>query len=231
MEPFKVADSLKKLAETYPSPKQLLKAAYDGGSDACAAIAQLWIAEGIPYAFYKCPAIYESVRAWLSVRLDVNPRDVCMNGSARFGASLVISQFGKKFDRASDLDFLIISSGLFDKLKNDFYHWSHDYKIGNITPKTRKEKEYWPSNHNTVPVNINQGFIDAIKIPNYTEYPTAQQINNVMSEFVAKLGKTDLAPSPKKASVRCYRSWENFIQRASFNLLDLAEKAEKKNLL
>ena len=50
MRPFPIADSLRNLREPYPSARCVLQAAAEG-RDACMALVQLWITEGIPYAF------------------------------------------------------------------------------------------------------------------------------------------------------------------------------------
>ena len=104
MEPFKSPDSLKELTSPYPDPQDLLEAAHSGGEPARIALAQLWLSEGIPYAFRCCPAIYESVRSWLSAQLGVHAKEISMVGSARLGKSPAPEKLGDPFDENSDLD-------------------------------------------------------------------------------------------------------------------------------
>ena len=218
MEPFRIVTSLEKLVDAYPDPKVLLNAALEGGKPAQNAIARLWLSEGIPYAFNRCPALYESVRWWLSKRLNVHAKEISLVGSARLGKSYAAKQLGRPFDNESDLDLFIVSSDLFQKLKKEFYLWLHKFETEQITPKSDAEKKYWPENKNKVPGMIKRGFIDTKYIPNHFDYPTTQGISQTMWRLVERLKITPCAPKPKFASVRCYSSWNSFVQQSSLNL-------------
>ena len=217
MEPFKSPDSLKELTSRYPDPQELLEAACSGGKPARIALARLWLSEGIPYAFRCCPVIYESIRSWLSAQLGVHAKEISMRGSARLGSSLAPKKIGKPFDKSSDLDIFIVSNCLFESLREDFCRWSFDFESGKLTPSKNKER-YWRENNARGPDWILRGFIDAKKIPSSSDYPTAQKINQAMWLLVEKLKVTTNAPKPKEASVRCYSSWDNFVQQVSLEL-------------
>lgn len=231
MEPFKHQPSLERLNDTYPEPEMLLEAAHNGGMAARVALVQLWLSEGIPHAFHKCPAIYESVRNWLSGQIDVHAKEISLIGSARLGKSYVPNQLGKPFDSESDLDLLVVSHSLFAKLREEFYLWALHYESGEIDARIPQEsRRFWSSNIEVVPKNIKRGFIDTRKIPNLPSYPTAQSINNTMWKLVEKLESTPNAPSPKKASIRCYSSWDRFVQQNSLNLKWACDKWAAKRL-
>ena len=219
MERFKIPKSLESLTDPYPHPKVLLEAAHSGGESARIALAQLWLSEGIPHAFGNCPVIYEAVRSWLSTQLGVHAKEISLVGSARLGKSLNPKKLGKPFlNCKSDLDIFIVSNCLFEALREDFCRWSRDFESGRLQPKKGLESKYWPENNDLVPKNIQRGFIDAYKIPNYSAYPTAQKVNDIMSLLVRKLKITPNAPKPKKASVRCYSFWDSFVRQQLRNL-------------
>ena len=218
MEPFKIPESLESLIDPYPQPKILLDAVHSCDEWARVALAQLWLSEGVPEAFGNCPAIYEAVRCWLSDRLGIHAKKISLVGSARLGYSLAPKKFGVLFHSKSDLDLFIVSTNLFERLKEDFHRWSSDFESGEIKPLHTDEKKWWPANYDLVPKNIQRGFIDTRKIPNYEAYPVAQQVNETMSELVKKLKATPNAPKPNKASVRCYSSWDSFVRQQSLNL-------------
>ena len=218
MELFKIPESLKSLTDPYPDPKVLLEAAHSGGESARIALAQLWLSEGIPHAFGNCPAVYEAVRFWLSTQLDVHAKEISLVGSARLGKSLAPQKFGMPFDSESDLDLFVISRNLFEELKEDFYRWSSDFKDKRIKPRNKREAYYWSDNNKRIPVSIDRGFIFSDRIPNFPEYPIAQNVNNTMWLLVERLKITPKAPKPKKASVRCYSSWDSFVQQMLRNL-------------
>ena len=223
MEKFSIPDSLRNLTDPYPTWEAVLETA-GGGGDARIALARLWISEGIPYAFRKCPAIYESVRSWLSVMLDVHAKEIGLVGSARIGASLNPRKFGKPFSRNSDLDLFVVSDVLFGKLTEEFNQWSLAFERGKVTAHNPTEARYWRQNNKTVPRNIRSGFIDPKFIPNHEPYPTTRKINGCMSLLPDKLRCTPNAPKPSEASIRCYKSWECFVRQNSLNLHENWEK-------
>src|SRR5665647_3686824 len=102
LEAFKVSSPLANLLDSYPDAKRLMEVASTGGEQSKIAIARLWLSEGIPYAFKSRPGVYESVRTWLGTRLDVDPKEVNLTGSARIGQSLAPSKLGSSFGKHSD---------------------------------------------------------------------------------------------------------------------------------
>lgn len=219
MEPFKIPKSLESLTDPYPHPKVLLVAAYNGGEQARTAVAQLWLSEGIPHSFRHCPAIYEAVRCWLGVELGVHPKEISLVGSARLGKSLKLEQLGAPFTNyKSDLDLFIVSINLFERLKEDFYRWSSDFNSKRIQPSNKKEAYYWKDNNERLPINIQRGFIFSDRIPSRAAYPSVKKVQSTMKILVDRLQNTPNAPKPKKASVRCYDSWDSFVQQMLRNL-------------
>lgn len=219
MKPFKAPASLENIVSPYPDPKELSDAAHRGGEPARMALARLWLSEGIPYAFQASPAIYESVRFWLSTRLEgVHAKEISVTGSARLGWSLAPQKLGKPFDENSDLDIFVVSNPLFQELKNDFYHWSSDFGSGRLRARNKHEQELWNDNKARGAKLIDRGFMNNWLIPNLSNYPTAMKMSDTMWRLVERLKTTPNAPRPKKASVRCYSSWDNFVRQMLLNL-------------
>ena len=218
MEPFRIAAQLEKLIDVYPPPVEVLEAARNGGEQARIAIARLWLSEGIPSAFRECPAVYEAVRSWLSNWLNVHAKEIGVTGSARLGASLAINKVGKPFGNNSDLDLFVISTHLFEDLKEEFCKWSFDFESGQLSPSNSREAGFWRHNNTRGPRLIHRGFIDQKMIPNRVEYPITKRISQGMWLLVEKLKITPKAPRPKHASVRCYSSWDSFVRQVSLNL-------------
>ena len=219
MEPFRIASTLLKLSDPYPDPIALLDAAHKGGEQARIALARLWLSEGIPYAFRDCPAMYESVRSWLSNFLNVHAKEISVIGSARLGASLSPKKLGKPFDSSSDLDIFIVSKDLFDTLREEFRRWSFDFESCRLKASNDLEEGFWRDNNTRGPKLIHKGFIDQKMIPNRQEYPTTKTISQAMWLLVEKLKITQNAPKTKHASVRCYSSWDSFVRQICLNLV------------
>ncbi len=218
MEPFKVSSHLRDLVAPYPEAQLISDVAKQGGESARHAIARQWLSEGIPFAFKDCPGIYESIRAWAGARLDIDPKELNVTGSARLGQSLAPSKMGKPFGDGSDLDIFIISSELFKHLKNDFNEWSYDFESGFISASNVRECGFWKGNLHRGPKNIARGFIDSNLVPNHKKYRYVINISQTMYLLKEKLDVTSGAPKFSHASVRCYKSWASYVQQISLGL-------------
>jgi hypothetical protein len=61
--------------------------------------------------------LYEAVREWMSVRLQVHPKNVTLIGSARIGFSMCPRpNYGRQFGANSDLDFSVVDERLFSEV-------------------------------------------------------------------------------------------------------------------
>lgn len=218
MEAFRIATPIAGLTDPYLDPEIIFDAAKRGGEPARIAFARLWLSEGIPYAFRNCPAIYESLRTWISSWLGVHAKEIGLSGSARIGASLSPKKLGKKFGEKSDLDLFIVSENLFKEMREEFRKWSFDYESGQVTPHSIVEASYWKDNNARGPKVIDRGFIDQKMIPNLSFYPITKKISQGMWLLVEKLKLTPKAPHPEGASVRCYASWDSFVRQITLNL-------------
>ena len=218
MKPFEIVESMSALKSHYPDARTLINAAHEGGRQARVALAQLWLTEGIPFAFFECPALYDSIRSWLGTKLDVHAKEISIVGSARLGESLNPKKIGTPFNKESDLDWFVVSGRLFNQLRNEFNVWSNDYESGVIKPRHEKEKSYWMKNKERGMEVIDRGFIDAKMIPTWDRYQTSQRTADCMWRLVEKLKSTANSPKPPRASIRCYVDWDSAVKQISLNL-------------
>jgi len=218
MEAFNVPGELLKLLTTYPNAQDIVDAAKRGGSVSKTAIARLWLSEGIPYAFKDNPALYESIRTWLSIKLSVEAKDIHLTGSARLGQSLAPKKLGNAFGGHSDLDIFIISAHLFAQVTKEFNSWAELFETKSITPRNPTEHSYWIENLQRGRQNINKGFLNSNMVPNRSQFKTASEIAQSMWLLKSKLEVTDNAPVIKGASVRCYNNWNSFVRQTVLSL-------------
>jgi hypothetical protein len=218
MIPFKVPSIFQDFSEQYPSAHQIQTIAKNGGNSARNSIARLWLSEGIPYAFKESPILYDEIRSWLATKLDIDPKEISMTGSGRIGQSLAPSKLGTNFSEKSDLDLFVISESLLDRLRNDFNTWSFDFESGRIQAKNEREEKFWKDNLARGDTYFSRGFFDAKLIPNYKDYTCALNIANTMWMLKAKLDVTPNAPKISEASIRCYKTWADFVRQVSINL-------------
>lgn len=218
MKPFRVPNEIHALINLYPDAELIRNAALNGGEASRIAISRLWLSEGIPYAFRDCPGIYESMRTWLGARIGVEPKNISLTGSARIGQSLSPKKIGQPFGKHSDLDLFVISPELFNKMRVDFTQWSYDYESGKLEPLNQREMRFWDDHLNRIPKLIQRGFLHSTVVPNRDAYATFTGLAQSMYLLKEKLSVTQGAPAISKASIRCYKSWGDFIQQSSLSL-------------
>ena len=215
MKPFDLSPSLAALRDHYPTARDIQGVVRNGTPSDRVIIARQWLSEGIPYAFRSCPAIYESLRSWLSHRLSIAAKEVSVTGSARLGCSLSPTKIGKSFGSRSDLDLFVVSEELFQSICDDFCRWLSDFRNGNLTPKNDNERRYWHDNGLRGPTLVQRGFMDSWMIPNREAYKTTRRINSALWMVKKKLDLTEHAPAVRKATLRCYESWNSYERQQS----------------
>ena len=223
--PFRIDPPLAGLSGTYPASEDVLQAVGLGPRER-SVVARLWVSEGIPFAFQECPALYENVRAWLAIGLEVDPKEVSMGGSGRLGYSLTPRRWGEPYRLLdSDLDLFAVSEQLFEDLRREFDHWSEDFDDGAVVPRSEREERCWTANQQETPGSIAKGFLDSWRVPNRAPYRVFSRTNNRLAGLKAKLHETDVGPKPQGTlSLRCYRDWRSFEQQLTFNLKSAADR-------
>ena len=216
---FRIKPQLAALRNSYPAAEDVLQAVALGSRER-AVVARLWVSEGIPFAFRKCPALYEEARTWLAEQLGLDPKEISLRGSGRLGYSLSPQRWGEAYNpQSSDLDVFAVSKRLFDGLQEDFERWSDDYDNRAVEPRSKGERQHWPENRKRGHRNIDKGFLDSWMVPNRSAYPVFSKINDRLADLRAKLRKTDVGPKPQtKLTLRCYKDWQSYESQSSINL-------------
>ena len=224
---FRVGPQLARVYGAYPRPQSVFEAA-EAGKRERIVLARLWISEGIPFAFRKCPGLYEEVRKWLAEGIELDPKQVSIAGSGRLGYSLAPKKWGEPYrPHASDLDFFAVSERLFEGLCQDFERWGSDYDLGLVAPKNRREKQYWDANRLETPRNIKRGFLDSKRVPNYNQYSLFQAMNSRLADLRTKLHKMDRGPKPEnRLTLRCYKDWSSYERQLDISLKALASRSD-----
>ncbi len=216
---FAIGSQLTKLTGAYPRSQDVLEAATEGQREK-AILARLWVSEGIPFAFRRCPAWYEEVRYLLAKKLEIDAKQISVAGSGRLGYSLAPKTWGKPYEiKSFDLDLFAVSEGLFERLREDFERWADDYAGGEAEPYTKKEKEYWDANRIETPRDIRRGFIGSIRVPNRQPYGAFLAMNDCLAEIWGKLQNSDEGPKPKqRLTIRCYKDCSSYERQMSYSL-------------
>jgi len=151
----------------------------------------------------------------MGYRLQVEPRNITIIGSARLGWSLSSGQkFGKQYSHESDLDFAIISERLFANVVADFELWKSKIERG----EERFANKYGAENLERLPANIARGFIDPYKIDHHRYLEHAAIVTNTESYGLQRLHSTEGRPVASKLSVRVYSDFDAFFRQMKLNL-------------
>jgi len=219
MRPFSISPKCKTLRDSYPEPSTLREAVTGIPRSDLISIIRLWFAEGIPFAFRDSPMVYESLRNWMGLRLDVNPRSITIIGSGRIGYSVSPPpKFGRRFDENSDLDFSVVDNRLFASIVESFFTWESDVFTEMAKPRSTRERILWDDNLQKLPDNISRGFVDAYKIPSWNRYQQIVKVQETLYLSGERLKVTDGAPKVKHVSLRVYKNWDAFFSQVTLNM-------------
>ncbi|RYX87028.1 hypothetical protein EON73_02255 [bacterium] len=177
-----------------------------------------FIINNVPHVFKEKPVLYEQLIQYFADKLQISTNDIKLIGSAKTGFSISPPpNYGKKFGSHSDLDFSIINSDIFFTLEAEFNTWANQYKNKEIS-STAKQELYWNQNLYEVPkYQLKNGFIDSYKIPNRSNFPTTQKLNNSLFLISTNLNKFH-SIEVKGASARVYKSWDSFSKKVNQNI-------------
>lgn len=215
MRGFEVSPGGLRFTAQLPTPALSREVLPTLGDDELLNFLRQWISEGIPFAFRECPFVYEHLRSWIGYRLDVEPRNITVIGSARLGWSLARgNSFGKPYAADSDLDFAVVSERLFANVTADFELWSSKIKRG----EEKCANSYGPENLELLPSNISRGFIDPYKIDHHKYLQYASLVTNTASYARQKLQSTTYGPIVSKVSIRVFADFDAFFRQMKINL-------------
>lgn len=210
---------MRDLLESYPSPAELFDVLDRVTSREHASFVRLWLTEGIPFAFKHCPGMYEAVRRWLGLRLDVHPKQITLIGSGRIGFSLApVPKLGVAYGASSDLDFTVVAQELFTAVSDTFRRFANDFAAGRASPPSEGVRRLWTENIAVVERNLPHGVIDPGKIPTWDSFPLAQRIANTTWSLRKKFQLTPDWHHSDRASIRVYRDWDSLVGRFVSNL-------------
>ena len=112
-------------------------------------VAQKHIFGGLPYVFRDEPTSHDLLISYLSDTLEVLPENVVVVGSAKTGFSLHPERFPRGFSEVSDIDVIVVSQDLFDKVWMILLEWHYprrNMELGRVEGgwmRSRRGDIYW----------------------------------------------------------------------------------------
>lgn len=219
MKPLSISQFAAGLNSLMPDPDVVRRLVEQASHADMVGLVRLWLTEGIPVAFSKCPMAYEALRAELGRRLNVDSKHISLVGSMRTGYSLAAEKYGRPVHDGSDLDLLVVDVDAFGRLESAFQRWQGEVSGGQVVPGNAREAAFWAEIAERVPWQLGRGFVDHKSLPN--RYPEVRPFHDTAWRVPSMLRGVPGAPQPSKASFRVYRDWKSAVAQICRSLVRL----------
>lgn len=114
-----------------------------------------YVQERTPAAFASDPMLWEAVREWFAMQLNVHPREIGLSGSAQSGFSLKKSKRGAPFDPcSSDLDLFVVSESYLTRLERELRLFI-----------SSNASSFYADQVSTVERQLRMGYVDLNQVP------------------------------------------------------------------
>ncbi len=175
-------------------------------------VVNLLLLAGPVFYFKQDHRRYFDFKNKISARLNVHPNNIEVVGSARLGFRLKLEKLGKPFGADSDIDVVIVSNNLFERVWLQLIFMTEE-KWYHLTPKERanvkecKENIYW-------------GYIRPDRIPPKTEFSRwwwriFEQLSNCADY------------DRRKIRGRLFKSWEHVQMNYCYSIQHLMQEFKR----
>jgi hypothetical protein len=174
-----------------------------------AAVVQQHVFRGLPYVFRDEPASNNLLIGHLCGELSVLEQNVVVVGSAKIGFSMNPDSFPREFSDTSDIDVIVVSDVLFDRVWMTLLEWQYPRRginLGRIEDewaRFRRKEIYWGW---LVPNEIRY---EGLSFPD-----TLKPLRNISAKWFNTFQGLSLYPefARRQVSGRLYRTWEHALR-------------------
>ncbi len=178
-------------------------------NDPPAAVTQQYVFAGVPYVFRDEPASNDLLISYLSENMGIPQRDIVVVGSAKLGFSLNPDTFPRAFSDTSDIDILVVSQELFDRIWMILLEWSYPRRgsdLGRVEggwARLRRKDVYWGW---CVPDQI---YYEGLSFPH-----VLKPLRDIAVKWFNTFQSLSLYPefAAHTMSGRLYRTWDHALQ-------------------
>ena len=175
-----------------------------------AAIVEQHVFTGLPYVFRDEPASNDLLVGQLSEALKVAKEDIVVVGSAKIGFSLNPEHFPRGFSDTSDIDVIVVSKDLFDKVWMIFLEWHYPRRGMNLG---RIEGDWMRKRRG----EICWGWLvpDEIHYDGFLSFPNVlRPLRDISTKWFNTFQSLSLYPelAVHRVSGRLYRTWNHALR-------------------
>jgi hypothetical protein len=190
-------------------------------SGSLAAIAQQYIFTGVPYVFRDEPASNSLLTGHVCHELRVAQANVVVVGSAKTGFSLNPNNFPRGFSDTSDIDVIVVSEQLFDKVWMTLLEWQYPRRLISLGgpeqrwAASRRKDIYWGW---IVPDEISY---EGLAFPN-----VLRPLRDISAQWFNTFQKLSLYREfvARTVSGRLYRTWDHALRYHTDGLRQIRDK-------
>jgi hypothetical protein len=172
-------------------------------------VVQEHIFQGMPYAFREKPEALNLLIQHLSSAMQLSEQSVVIVGSAKIGFSLNPDNFPRRFSEVSDIDVLIVSEYLFDRVWMTLLEWHYPRRLLNLGRvenewvRFRRKEIYWGW---LVPTQIRY---EGLSFPGILK-----PLRDISAQWFDAFQSLSLYPEFAARSVkgRLYRTWDHALR-------------------
>ena len=172
-------------------------------------IVQLFIFDNIPYCFSDNIQLYKRFRLRVCDKLSIHQQDFAIVGSAKTGFSLNPDNFGAPFNSSSDIDIVLISHDMFEKVWFDLLEYRKNTKF-RLSP-------FHKHRFNEMQNILFYGLIRMDKISN--DFSFAKEWWEYFNEL-----STDKKYGPRRIRAAIFKSWKHASYYYEYGIKKLKEK-------
>jgi hypothetical protein len=186
-------------------------------------IVQQHIVEGVPYAFRDTPEAGDLLTKHLCKAMGFSEHNVVIVGSAKVGYSLNPDNFPRGFSDSSDIDVVVVSPELFDRVWMTLLSWHYPRRLVDLGrvegdwARLRRKDIYW-------------GWLvpDEIRYEGLSFPDVLKPLRDISTKWFNTFQSLSLYPefAARKVSGRLYRTWDHVLRYHMEGLRLLRERIQ-----
>ncbi len=186
-----------------------------------AVIAQQHIFAGLPYVFRDEPESNDMLVGHLCDAMDVSQQNVVIVGSAKVGFSLNPDVFPRAFSETSDIDVIVVSEDLFDRIWMTLLEWHYPRRGVNLGQveggwaRLRRKDVYWGW------LEPDQIHYEGLSFPN-----VLRPLRDISVKWFNAFQSLSLYPelAAHRVSGRLYRTWDHALHYHADGLRQIRDR-------
>ena len=184
-------------------------------------VVQQYIFQGMPYVFREKPEALNLLTEHLGAAMQLSEQNIVIVGSAKVGFSLNPDNFPRRFSDVSDIDVIVVSETLFNRIWMTLLEWHYPRRLLNLGRaenewvRLRRKDIYWGW---LVPTQIRY---EGLSFPSILK-----PLRDISAQWFNAFQGLSLYPefAARSVSGRLYRTWDHALRYHMEGLHQIRER-------